>query len=136
MVSFNSNFNEAIESVTVNTIRKLIFEIKWDGYRAVAELNGKDTPTDGDPKDPVRAGIRLLVHPGDVIYAEVFVKYTNFDKYNLNGIPLAASLLKTLFAPVVPGSEAHIFDVVDDPSFADWPAEVKQSIRNSTLQGY
>jgi RHS repeat-associated protein len=71
--------------------------------------------------DPIGTGIMLWVHPGDVINAEVFAKYTNFDAENTNLLAGLAGFLTETFGkgPIVDGS---IFNVVNNPEFAALPA--------------
>ncbi|MEX2235381.1 MAG: RHS repeat-associated core domain-containing protein [Cyclobacteriaceae bacterium] len=85
----------------------------------VNRLNNRPLGT-ADP-NPIGTGIMLLVHPGDVINAEVFVKYANFDAGNTNILASLASFLASSFttAPVVDG--VSLFNVVNTSEFATLP---------------
>lgn len=80
-------------------------------------------PVSGEPTDPVGAGIEIWVHPGDVIEAEVYVKYTDFNSNNEANLPLAATLLANIFTSAPVGVDgASIFGAVEQPEFLAWPA--------------
>jgi RHS repeat-associated protein len=72
--------------------------------------------------DPIGTGIMLLVHPGDVINAEVFAKYVNFDANNTNILSGLTAFLAATFttAPIVDGTS--IFSITATPEFAALPA--------------
>jgi len=71
--------------------------------------NGQD-----NPKNPVGGGIMLWVHPGDVINAEVFAKYANFDGTNKTAITGLAGYLASAFGgaqTVIDG--VNVFNEID-----------------------
>jgi RHS repeat-associated protein len=72
---------------------------------------------------PIGTGIMLWVHPGDVIDAEVFVKYANFTPSNQNVLGGLAAFLASGFGAGPTGIDgASIFSIVDQPEFAALPA--------------
>ncbi|MFM8913523.1 MAG: hypothetical protein ACKOE6_11515, partial [Flammeovirgaceae bacterium] len=72
--------------------------------------------------DPIGVGSMLLVHPGDVINAEVFVKYADFNSNDNSILAALAGFLATSFpsAPKIDGNS--IFNIVNTPDFATLPA--------------
>jgi RHS repeat-associated protein len=89
------------------------------------EVNRLNNRPNGElnPK-PVGAGMMLWVHPGDVIKAEVFVKYADFDSEDKNIVAGLAGFLTTSFGlpPGAPIDMQSIFKVVEEPGFALLPA--------------
>lgn len=78
-----------------------------------------------DPK-PIGTGILLWVHPGDVIDAEVFAKYTNFNDTNHDLLTALSGYLYTAFANTITGVDlSAIFNVVETPAFAALPVWAK-----------
>jgi len=71
---------------------------------------------------PVGPGIMLWVHPGDVISAEVFTKYANFDSDKTNILGGIAGFLTTSFGSKAIVDGASIFNVMNNPEFAALPA--------------
>jgi RHS repeat-associated protein len=68
--------------------------------------------------DPIGTGIMLPVHPGDVIDAEVFAKYANFNVSNNNPVGGLSSFLYNAFKNTSGGVDiSSIFNVVETPGF-------------------
>jgi RHS repeat-associated protein len=89
----------------------------------VTRLNNR--PNDEVQPDPIGPSIMLWVHPGDVINAEVFAKYTNFDSDNTNLLAGIASFLTTTFSSTAVIDGASVFNVMNSPDFATLSAWAK-----------
>jgi RHS repeat-associated protein len=71
--------------------------------------------------NPIGVGSMMLVHPGDVINAEVFVKYADFNQGDNNLLAALAGFLTTAF-PGGPNIDGSLFNIVNTPEFATLPA--------------
>jgi RHS repeat-associated protein len=70
----------------------------------------------------IGATFKANVYPGDKIKMEVFAKYANFEKNNLDILPTIVSYLESSFGlPTTPDGPIHIFDFMNDPWFASLP---------------
>jgi RHS repeat-associated protein len=107
--------NHTASTVTVNSKTETI-----SNPNEVCRLNNKPLGVP-DPK-PVGTGIMLWVHPGDVLEAEVYVKYANFNADEKNLVAGLGSFLKTAFGGIPgPIDAPSLFNVVDEPGFAALP---------------
>jgi len=69
--------------------------------------------------DPIGVGTMIWVHPGDVIKAEVYAKYANFDDKNNNVVAGLSTFLSSAFGVAPKGVDIPgIFSVVDNSEFA------------------
>lgn len=97
--------------------------VEVDGEERIVDLPNEvcrlNNLPNGIPQNtsPIGVGLYRRVHPGDVIEAEVFVKYANFDADNVNIVPGIANFLKQSFGDVTAIDGASIFNSLDDPSF-------------------
>jgi RHS repeat-associated protein len=71
----------------------------------------------------IGATFKANVYPGDKIKMEVYAKYANFEKNNLDILPTIVSYLESSFGlPTAPDGPLHIFDFMNEPWFASLPA--------------
>jgi RHS repeat-associated protein len=106
-----TDFNHTPGTVTVNGATETISD-----PNEVIRMN--NMPVSGDPTSPVGTGIMLWVHPGDVIDAEIFAKYTDFNSSNQSAITAIANhLINALGVAPSAIDGSSIFDVVETPEF-------------------
>ncbi len=83
----------------------------FDDAHKVIRINNLPNGEPPDVQEPIGAGIMLLVHPGDVIEADVFAKYADFSSINSDIVSNLAPFLTTTFGAAAVVDGVSIFDV-------------------------
>lgn len=112
-----NDFLDVNPVVTADYINHTPTSVTVDGQTDVIDSPNKVIRINNaldNPKKPIGGGILLWVHPGDIISAEVFAKYANFDGSNsASVVGLASYLAGTFGSAAIAVDGANIFSPVD-----------------------
>jgi RHS repeat-associated protein len=121
-VKENEDFEKVISAVTSEDINHTLSQDTVDSEIFVIEtpnevLRMNNRPMGNLNPDPIGTGIMLPVHPGDVINAEVFVKYANFNATDNNLVGGLSNFLYTAFQNTAAAVDfPALFNVIETPA--------------------